>query len=100
MVRRTYNRVEIQTQAGAGGHWLVFNDGWHPGWEARVDGVSQPVRRADIAFKAVWLEPGSHDVVFEFHNSGVLWAYAVLMSACGVGLICGLVYLLAGRRAG
>jgi len=46
--------------------FLVYNDSFHSGWHALVD--HHPVRlyQANIAFKGVWIEEGSHLVKFYF----------------------------------
>ena len=47
--------------------YLVLSEVYYPGWKAYVDGHPQPVLRANYAFRAVYLEPGQHEVrlVFE-----------------------------------
>src|SRR5205809_147645 len=54
-------RMRLTTESD-GPAWLVLSDTWFPGWQARVDGVAQPVGRADYAFRAVALGAGRHDV--------------------------------------
>jgi hypothetical protein len=48
--------------------WLYYADTFHPGWRARVNGRSVDVLRANVAFKAVELLPGTSDVELEFHG--------------------------------
>lgn len=50
-----------------GGNWLIYADAWTPSWRATIDGTAWPVRRADLAFKAVHVPQGEHRVVF-FHD--------------------------------
>jgi len=47
--------------------YLVLSEVYYPGWRAYVDGRAQAVLRANYAFRAVYLEPGYHEVrlVFE-----------------------------------
>ncbi len=47
--------------------YLVLSEVYYPGWRAYVDGRAAPVLRANYAFRAVYLEPGYHEVrlVFE-----------------------------------
>ncbi len=47
--------------------YLVLSEVYYPGWRAYVDGRAKPVLRANYAFRAVYLEPGYHEVrlVFE-----------------------------------
>ena len=58
--------IAIHAQAPDGG-WLVLNDIWHPWWRATIDGAPTQILRADVAFRAVALSPGAHDVRFSFH---------------------------------
>ena len=57
-------RLTARTSAEA---YLVLSEVYYPGWMAYVDGRAAPVLRANYAFRAVYLEPGYHEVrlVFE-----------------------------------
>ncbi|MDE2579834.1 MAG: hypothetical protein KGL46_13610 [Hyphomicrobiales bacterium] len=68
-------RVVVDAEAPEGG-WLVLTDIYHPWWTCQVDGVAQPVLRANVAFRAVALSPGKHRVVFAFKPFEGLWAMA------------------------
>ncbi len=45
---------------------LVLSDAYYPGWQAFVDGVRQPVHRANHAFRAVFLPANAKRVVFAY----------------------------------
>ena len=48
--------------------WLLYADAWDPGWEAAVNGRPVPVRRGNLAYKAVPLEAGENLVEFRFRD--------------------------------
>jgi hypothetical protein len=57
--------------------WLIYADSYHPAWQAFVDGVRMKTYHADIAFKALPIEPGTHQIEFVFRR-GILvnpWLY-------------------------
>jgi hypothetical protein len=77
--------------------WMFYSDVWHPWWHATVNGTPVPVYQANVAYKAVQIEPGENIVHFRFNskflsvltalgaaNAG-LWLIAV--SAMMVGLL-------------
>lgn len=71
---RTYRNTEIviETDTPRGGV-LLLNDVWHPWWFARADGRDVPVLRANGAFRAVILPPGTREVQFSFLPMRGLW---------------------------
>ncbi len=73
-----YVRVRATTASRA---YLVLADSAYPSWRARVDGEGVPIVRADVALRAVLLEPGEHVVEFSFAPSS--WRAALFASAAG-----------------
>ena len=69
-------RIVIQAQTERAGY-LILTDTFYPGWEARLDGQSVPIHRADYMFRAVRLEPGEHTVVFEYHPPTLWWGAVI-----------------------
>jgi hypothetical protein len=62
VVRRLeVNDVEIEATTPAPAY-LVMSEVYYPGWRVEVDGRAANVLPANFAFRAVYLEPGSHDV--------------------------------------
>jgi hypothetical protein len=58
-------KVEIPHDPGA---WLLYADAMLPGWNAKVDGQLAPIGEANLAFKAVWVPAGAHEVQFWFER--------------------------------
>ncbi len=63
IVARSDTEVRLEVEAERAGH-LVLLDTFYPGWKAEVDGDEQPIRAADLAFRAVAVAPGRHTVRF------------------------------------
>jgi hypothetical protein len=61
VVSRSTNALTVKATSAKGG-WLVVRQAWAPGWTASVGGRNVPVVRADIAFQAVRLPPGTQFV--------------------------------------
>jgi hypothetical protein len=52
---------------------LVFAEAWYPGWHVYVDGVEQPLLRANYAFQGVILPTGKHTVIFQYNRPFYVW---------------------------
>jgi hypothetical protein len=82
-------RVVIRADLDRPG-FLVLSDTWYPGWQARVDGVEQPVLRANLNFRAIQLDAGRHTVEFVFHPVVVRIGAGISLSAVTVLLALGM----------
>jgi len=51
--------------------FLVYNDSFHRGWKAFVNGGEVEILRANVAFKGLFLPPGENIVSFHFVGSGM-----------------------------
>ena len=58
--------IEVEVISPQGGY-LVLNDLWHPWWRAELDGKQVPLLRANVMFRAVAVEAGTHRIRFSFH---------------------------------
>ena len=79
-------RVVIEAQAETPAY-LVLADTFDPGWSATVDGRSAPIRPAYVAFRAVYLTPGTHKIVFTYRPAGL----DLGLSLTGCGALLGLL---------
>jgi hypothetical protein len=64
--------------------YLFLADTFDPGWTATVDGRPAPIRPAHVAFRAVYVGPGRHTVVFRYEPAG--WRAGLALSGIGVAL--------------
>ena len=84
------DRVRVRALAPNGG-FLVLGDTFFDGWQVRVDGADRPILRANALFRAAELEPGEHDVLFEYRPASLRVGAALsLVGAIVLGLLLGL----------
>ena len=80
IVARTDTEVRLDVRAKAAGQ-LVLLDTFYPGWHAEVDGRAQPIRAADLAFRAVAVAPGRHPLRFFYRPTSVIAGGALSLVA-------------------
>jgi hypothetical protein len=83
---RRADRLRIETETSAPG-WAVSVDAWDPGWRVSVDGRPAVLERANLAFRAVALPAGRHQVEFAYRPSLVppaLWTSVLSLLAFAV----------------
>ncbi len=61
------NQVVCHIQTSRPG-FLVLVDNWHPDWKVYVDGREEKLYRANHTFRAVYISPGDHKVVFAYRS--------------------------------
>jgi hypothetical protein len=76
--------------------YLVFQDTYFPGWEARIDGQPTEIMMTGHGVRAVEIEAGKHDVIFEFKPG----SFRLGLALSSLGLILGVLYAWRGRRRG
>ena len=78
-------RIAVTASSDSGG-FLVLSETYYPGWSARLDDVTVPVRRTDYSLQGVEVPAGKHTVVFTFASragqiGGAMSIAAVLLCA-------------------
>jgi hypothetical protein len=58
-------RIRLTSAAATPGV-VVLSDAWFPGWEAQVDGAAAPLLRANLAFRAVAVPAGEHEIELRY----------------------------------
>ncbi len=76
---------------------LVLTESMYPGWRARVNGVEVPIFAANLAFRALYLGAGRHEVEMAFQPVR-LWVGIGVSLVAVAGLALGLVVGAFGRR--
>ncbi len=74
--------------------YVVLSDTFYPGWRVFVDGVPQPLLRANYLFRAVAVPGGEHEVVFEYAPFSV--TIGLIISAVSILVWVGLWWI--GQR--
>ncbi len=103
VLRFSGNLLELDAQvASPCGAWLIYLDAFDPRWHATVNGKPSPILAANLAFKAVKLEPGRNRVSFRFIGNAwtsacfrILFVFGVVF---GLALIAGTCWLCLRRR--
>jgi len=70
----TVNSLKLKTNFDTE-KFLVYNDSFHSGWKAFINGKMVPLYRANYAFKGVWLPKGENIVLFRFIPWSGEWLY-------------------------
>ncbi|HUG54552.1 MAG TPA: YfhO family protein [Vicinamibacteria bacterium] len=70
------DRVVVDVETDGEAH-LLLADTWYPGWRATVDGRPAPVRRANLAFRAVPVPAGRHRVEMVYRPPAALAGVAI-----------------------
>lgn len=70
IAQHTATRVTVTAELDAPGY-LVLSDTFYPGWSALVDGKPDVILTANLAFRAVPLQPGKHTVNFVYSPRGL-----------------------------
>jgi len=81
----TANKIVCHAECPFSG-FLVLADNWHPDWRVFVDGHERELYRANHCFRAVYVDAGTHEVVFKyisplFNTGSIITLCAVLLSA-------------------
>lgn len=98
---RNWNQITAVAEAPGGGY-LVISELPYPSWEATLDGARVSLVAADYLLQAVWVPPGTHQLMLNFSMASVQWG-ALLSGVTWLGLIgfgLGSRFLGWRRRAG
>lgn len=62
-IERTSDRIVMEAE---GPGVLIVADGYHPAWEADIDGQPAPIYPANVAFRGMLLPEGRHTITMRF----------------------------------
>jgi len=93
-------RIALRTR-GARPGVVVITDAWFPGWEARLDGAEVPLLRANLAFRAVAVPPGEHEIELRYRPRSLRIGFAIAALAALIGAVaCAIESRAMRRRSG
>jgi len=72
-------KLELHLAMNQPRQWLLYSDVWHPFWKAWVNGKPVNIYRANLAYKAVQLDPGNNTVEFRISAPNITASYYGLM---------------------
>jgi hypothetical protein len=87
VVEQGANRVLLQVEASGPG-FVVLTDTFYRGWQATVDSQPAQIWPANLAFRAVAVEAGTHDLVFNYQPRSFtigLWTSTITLGLMLVG---------------
>jgi hypothetical protein len=79
--------VRIEVGPAVAGR-LILTDTHFPGWVADVDGEPRPIERANVAFRAVRVQPGERVVTFTYRPDAFRLGALLSWVMAGLGAIC------------
>lgn len=85
------NTLSLKYNAQGEGY-LYFSDSYDTYWNAYIDGKKTDIYKANVAFKAIRIPSGSHDVRFVYdpkYFAISLWIYYIAFAACAAYLVIG-----------
>ncbi len=88
----TSTTLQLTAAADQSGY-LVLAKTFYPGWKARVNGVEQPVLRANYAFSAIPLPKGENRVEFYYDPDSFKIGAAISLSSTILGVLLIALYL-------
>lgn len=91
--KQGFDKVQLTVNAPRPG-FVVLTDTFYPGWQATVDGQVVNIWRANLAFRAVVVEAGQHEVIFNYRpRSFTIGQWTSLITALVVVVVIGLLLI-------
>jgi hypothetical protein len=69
---------------GAAPSFVVVNESYFPGWEARVDGTPAPIVRTNAIVRGLSVDAGSHVVELAYRPRSFRWGAAISLTTISV----------------
>ncbi len=99
IVKMDNNSLSLTVETDQPGY-LVVSDTYYPGWRVSVNGREQEIVRANHAFKALFLDTGQAEVVFQYRSKPVEWGGVISLTVWILVLAGGALWWRKKRRDG
>lgn len=76
------NSIVGDVDMGSKEGFIFFRVPYSQGWTATVDGLPVAIERANVAFMAVWMEKGLHEVQLQYSTPGL--SVGIIMTVLGL----------------
>jgi hypothetical protein len=91
------DRIEVETDITAPG-WLVLSEIWYPGWQATVNGMTQPLEKVNGLLRGLYLsQPGAYHIILTYQPRSVFWGQRISGLTAAL-LMAGLLLMLRQNR--
>jgi hypothetical protein len=92
------NRIRLRVDIGEGRGYLLLADSYAPGWEASIDGEPSEIIPADLAFRALAIREGKHEVEFVYRPWSSGLGSLLLISGAAFSLLFSLLVIFRSKR--
>jgi hypothetical protein len=83
-----YKDQDIAIHSKTNGNRLIFmSDAWYPDWTVTVDGKSEPLYRADYAFRAFVAPAGTHEIKLTYYDAKYTTGRTISLTANAIALL-------------
>jgi hypothetical protein len=96
VVEERSNQVLLRVEAPTAG-FVVLTDTFYPGWQATVDGQPAQIWPANLAFRAVAVEAGAHEIIFSYRPRSFIIGLGVSTVTLAL-LVITLIFLIQRER--
>lgn len=93
-VSRQQSHLSVTVNAKRRG-FLVLNDAYFPGWEARIDGAESAIYRTNVMARGLLVPPGRHVIDLVYRPASLRLGVAISLAS---GLLAAGLFTLATRR--
>lgn len=87
----TPQQIDLRVSMRSAGY-LLMSEVYYPGWMAYVDGEKTTVYQANGFMRALWLEPGLHEIKMIYHPGSFYWGLKISLLFLLI-LITGLLFI-------